>query len=378
MPQPTSLVTSTATAELPESIATTTRNGRGLGDLRFASAAASGKAIALMLDSERPGVVAVVRAGSSGALAVEPRAGTLIPAGSPLVGRSDEAAGEVVLDELALGAEYRAPLRVGPDGPGGADGCCAWWQAETVWRVPAGRPDGGLLRAVTPGNLTWTVLEAYAAGDARPRWRATLRPADGPAVVADAALTRDGALALVQLTDGKRAARLVAYDAATGKPVWQHDTAATYGSWGALVLSDDGATVLSVLSDPARCEVCERAEIRGVATGALLRTVPLDGPSILARLGPRGIETYLGIVGDELWFRFRRGPQHPDSALAAASTYDAFDLHTGRSRQVDPSWTAAFADRALPLLALPIRGGVLAVRVLDRNRLEMIQFGRAP
>lgn len=372
--QPTALVTSTATAELPESIATTTRNGRGLGDLLFASAAATGKTIALMLDSERPGVVAVVRAGG-GALTVEPRAGNLIPAGSPLVGRSEEAAGEVVFEELAMGAEYRAPLRVGADG---ADGCCAWWQPETVWRVPAGRPEGGLLRAVTPGKLTWTVLESYAAGDPRPRWRATLRPADGPAVVADAALTRDGALALVQLTDGKRAARLVAYDAATGTQVWQHDTAATYGSWGALVLSDDGAAVLSVLSDPARCEVCERVEIRAVATGALLRTVPLDGASILARLGPRGIETYLGIVGDELWFRFRRGPQHPDSALAAASTYDVFDLHSGRSRQVDPSWTAAFADRALPLFALPVRGGVLAVRVLDRNRLETIQFSRAP
>jgi hypothetical protein len=375
MPPPTSLVTSTAIAELPESIATTTRNRRGLGDLRFASAAATGKIFALMLDSERPGVVAVVRAGSGGALAVEARAGNLIPAGSPLVGHPDEAAGEVVFEELALGAGYRAPLRVGADA---GDDCCAWWQAETVWRVPADRPDGGLLRAVTPGALSWTVLEAYAAGAARPRWRATLRPADGPAVVADAQLTRDGALALVQLTDGKRAARLVAYDAATGKLVWQHDTAATYGTWGALVLSDDGAAVLSVLSDPARCEVCERVEIRAVATGALLRTVPLDGASILARLGPRGIETYLGVLGDELWFRFRRGPQHPDSALAAASTYDVFDLHTGRSRQVDPAWTAAFADRALPLLALPIRNGVLAVRVLDRNRLELIQFGRAP
>jgi hypothetical protein len=372
MPRPPSpLTVTTASAELPADLAAATLKQRGLGELLFATASADGGTVGLMFESEAPGVVAVARVGEGGALTVEQRAGNLVPGTSPLIGRTD--GDEVRFDELVDGAEYRAPARIGATE--GAD----WTDGETLWRLASGKPGGGLLRAVTNRKLTWSAIDFHTPGEVLPRWHFELLPGGAPAFVADAALSHDASLALVQLTDGKGAARLVAYETVTGTEQWAVDTAPTYGYWGALLISDDGKTVATVLADPSRCETCEKIEVRDVATGAKVSRVQLDPRvNILARLGPRGVETYLGLARGELWFRFRRGPQHADSGLVEACTYDVFELDEGAVRPTDQPWKTAFADCANLLLALPVRGGVLAVRVVDARRFDVLRFDRAP
>jgi hypothetical protein len=372
MPRPPSpLNVVTASAELPADLAAATLKKRGLAELVFATASADGHTVGLMFESEAPGVVAVVRVGDGGGLSVEQRAGNLVPGTSPLIGRTDGE--EVRFDELVEGTEYRAPARIGAK-----DGS-AWTDGETLWRLAASKPGAGLLRAVTNRELTWSAIDFHTAGDAMPRWHVEHLPGGAPSFIADAVLSHDATRAIVQLTDGKGAARLVAYDTASGGEAWAVDTAPTYGYWGALLLSDDGATVATVLSDPSRCETCEKIEVRDVATGAKVTRLQLDPKvNILARLGPRGVETYLGIARDELWFRFRRGPQHADSGLVEACTYDVFELGEGTVRPTDQPWRAAFADCANLLLALPVQGGVLGVRVVDARRFEVLRFDRAP
>ena len=370
MKPPTPVSTGTTlTVELPAEVGGATVGRLGALDVLFASADASGEVAALMLKSVTPGVIAVVRRDGDRLVAAL-RQGNLIPAGSPLV--LTDATDEVRFEALATGTVYRAPAKVGPDGA-----CCLWNQ-DTHWRLAADRPDAGLLRAVTDKMLTWTQIDFHAPDDPAPRWQVALRPESGPSFVADATLTRDGTRALVQLTDGKRAAQLVAYDTASGREVWRTDTAATATYWGALVMSDDGASVITVLGDAARCETCERIEERAIATGALIRTVSLDDSAIVGAMRPLGVEVYLGARGDELWARFRRPRMHSDGFVQGGVTYDAFDLRTGAGRKVTPGWATRFDDEDHPLFALPIRGGVLAVQAIDVTHLELTRFDGVP
>src|SRR6185312_8812103 len=114
-----------------------------------------------------------------------------------------------------------------------------------------------LLRVVSAKDLASATFEAYAPGMAAPRWQITLDRG-----VAD--LTIAGGRAIAQLTDARGHASLVAIELASGHEAWRVDTAATYAVQGALVIGDRG--VLSVLADPARCEVCEKVELHDLAT----------------------------------------------------------------------------------------------------------------
>jgi hypothetical protein len=341
----------------PPPTVTSIRLPRAVPDARYATASDDGATIALALaQTTDTGEVAVLR----GDAPIERMPGWLVPATGPLVATvadgadgADRAA-EVALRDVVRGTTYRAPREV--DGLG--------WDERTAWRVAA----GGLLRVVTAKSDAAATLAWYGPDQPAPRWQVAL-----PAGVADVAIA--GPLAIAQLTATAGAPALIAIDTRTGAQAWRIATAATYADQGAVILAE--RSVLTVLGDPGRCESCEQVEVHDVTTGARVRTVALDGPSILARLGARGRETVLGVAGAELWFRFQRTGVSHDGALANACTFDAFDLHTGKARSAAAPWAAALANCAPPVLAAPIAAGLVTVR-RDDARAEVARFTRAP
>jgi hypothetical protein len=333
----------------PPPVVVSIRLPRAIPEARYATASDDGGTIALALAADTS-EVAVLR----GDAPVERMPGWLVPATAPLIASVADGAAEVMLRDVVRGTVYRAPLEV--------DGLS--WDERTAWRLTA----GGLLRAVTAKSDAAATLAWYGPDQPAPRWQVAL-----PAGVADVAIA--GPLAIAQLSATAGAPALVAIDTRTGAQAWRVATAATYADQGAVILAD--RSVLTVLADAGRCESCEQVEVHDATTGARVRSVPLDGPSILARLGARGRETVLGVAGAELWFRFQRTGVSRDSALASACTFDVFDLHTGKARPAAAPWADALANCASPVLAAPVAGGLVTVR-RDDARAEVARFTRAP
>ena len=339
------------------------------GVLAFGGAGVSpdGRVVALAIRGGAQASVVVARRGA-GAATAEVVIGRLIPSTAPLlVRRDDEEA--IVIEDLANEQRYEVPWA------GIAEGPSVPWFRDTVWAVtPPGRPPL-LIRAFTTGDLSATRIRAYRPGAATLAWEVALRVGTTPAVVADALVSDDGRVVMVQYTDGKQGARLVAYDIDTGAERWAQATGVTYSYFGALIAAPDGR-VATLLSDAERCEVCERLEIRRVADGSLERAVSLEGPSVLARLGPRNVETFLGITGDELWFRFANGPQAADGMVAEHYSYDAFDLRTGTHRTASDAWASTFA--AGTAAAVASQDGLIVVAPGPGRTLSLAVFRQAP
>jgi len=354
----------------------------GLQDTLFISANGAGTVVAAMLDSNPPGLVAVMRQRGD-EWQLEVRQGSLLEGTAPLLGFDDEVGDDVKVEDLTTGAKFTPPRRLTAidagitDGPALKSGCCGWWE-HTIWRVPAQETDRVLVRAAVAKLGTWTVLDAYVPGQAAPQWRIKLRDADGPARVADAQLTPRGDQLLVQLTDHNEHAQLVAYAMETGTELWRVRTADTRHGSGALVVTDDGLQVITVLANPRACETCEKLEVHDVATGRLLRNVPLRGETILGRYGKRGYELMLGVSGNRLWLRAaaRGGDSH--SMRVAACTYDSWDLHDGSSHEATAELRESLKQCDAPLRIAPVAGGVIGMRATDTHRAELIRLRRAP
>lgn len=320
----------------------------------YATASSDGSLIALALDGE----VALVHVGNDAAT-VEHVPGWLIPVSQPLVATPDGAGGVVAMRDVVRGLDYRVPIAVG-----GIE-----WNERTAWLAAA----GGLVRAETSKTVRAGSLTGYASGDPTPSWRVHL-----DAGVADAVIAGDRVI--VQLTDGRGHAELAAFDVRDGRPAWRVATSATSFDEGALAVGD--GVVATVLANRAVCEACEKVELHDLATGALTRTVTLDGPAILRSREDRGIRAELGIAGDELWFRLHK--LHGDSdgfhELGEGSdtcTFDVFDLHSGTSRQAAGDWASKLAACDQPILLAPISGGLIAI-AHDDAKLDVARLTRAP
>jgi hypothetical protein len=355
----------------------------GLRDTSFISANGAGTVAAAMLDSETPGMVAVMRAAGD-SWGLDARQGNLLKGTAPLLGGvGDEAGDLVVIEDLTTATSFVSPLRVTARDAGITEGaaleaaCCGWWE-HTSWRVPALRTDHLLVRAVVSPLSTWSVLDAYVPGRAQPRWRVRLRDQDGPARIVDVQLTPAGDRVLVQVTDRSSRSQLVAYAEATGAELWRTHTAATVRRTGALVVTDDGSSVVSILADPGTCETSETAQIYDVATGQLLRDLPLHDADILSRRGTRGYERMLGVTNDRLWFRYVSKGGDTHSMKATACTYESWSLHDGSRREADAELMETLRDCDAPMRMAPVRGGAIGLRAIDADRVEIVELRRAP
>lgn len=379
---PEPLVESVQSITAPDSLAENTLKGGGMRDTLFVTANAGGRVVGMMLDSSPPGALALLRYRDAKWTA-ERRTGNLVLGTVPLIGTNDLAQQQVQLEEATSGLSYVAPLRIAAiDAGAGASQTSAdgygWWGEETIWRLAADHPDQGLLRAVTAPLGSWSVIDFYAPGSATPRWRIRRVASQGPSRIVDATLTPRGDRAFVQLSDDQGTGQLVAYQTGSGDQLWVVNTAPPVYQSGAVLASNDGAWVLTIVRD-ARCETCEKAELHDATTGALIREVSLDGADIFSRRGRLGYEKVLGISGDRLWFRYvaRRG--HDDSMAAAACTYDSWDLHTGSRSPAPAEVSESLSPCASPLRLAPVHGGaVLGVRATGSNQAEVTRFRRAP
>ncbi|MDQ3363915.1 MAG: hypothetical protein M3680_00580 [Myxococcota bacterium] len=360
----------------------TLRRG-GLQDTLFMSSNGAGTVLAAMLDSESPGLVAVMRQVGDD-WRIDAREGNLLKGTAPLLGGiGDEADDVVEIEDLTSGTKFLAPLRVTAsdagitEGPGLDTRCCGWWE-DTLWRSPARHTDRQLVRATVAPLGTWSVLHAYGPGRAQPLWSVRFRATEGPARIVDVQLTPDGDRVLVQVVDERQQSELVAYAALTGAQLWRARTSAAVRNRGALVVTDDGSQVVSILANPRKCETCEKAEIYDVVTGRLTRDVPLDSWTILSRSGTRGYEIMLGVHGNRLWMRDAARGRGRHSMRVAACTYDSWSLDDGSRREASPEFRDALALCDAPLRLAPVQGGVIGIRATDADRMEIFRLRRAP
>lgn len=319
----------------------------------YATASEDGSLIALAVDDE----VVLVRVGMH-AGTIKRMPGKLAPASTPLVAKPDGAAGVVAMRDVVRGLDYRVPSAVGG----------IRWNERTMWRAAA----AGLVRAVTSKTIQAGRLHGYAPGDITPRWHVELRAGIADAVIA-------GDRIIVQLTDARGHAELAAYGVRDGRLAWRVATSATRSDQGALALGD--GDVVTVLANRA-CSACEKVELHDVATGALMRTVALDGPRILHSAGDRGIRSELGIAGGELWFRLHLlhhdshdFPQFP--ARPPTCAYEVFNLRSGKSRHAAGDWASKLTACERPVLLAPITGGLVAI-AHDDAKLDVTRLTRAP
>lgn len=320
----------------------------------YATASADGALVALA-DSDQ---VVVVRRGA-GEATTERLQGWLMPGTTPLIATTNSAAGVVEMRDLTRGLAYRAPLAIG-----GIE-----WNERTTWRAA----DGALVRAVTSKTVQAASLHGYTPELTSAAWRVDL-----DAGVADMAIV--GERVIVQLTDGRGRGELAAFDVRDGRVVWRLATRATFFDEGVLAIAD--GVVATVLANLAVCETCEQIELHEVATGALIRTVALAGPSIVRAATERGIRTEFGIASDELWARRHvLGDDgdgfHEFGRRRHTCAFDVFDLHSGAVRPAAGAWAAALAACDWPVLLAPIADGLIAVRH-DETAIALARLSRAP
>ncbi|MBL8622235.1 MAG: PQQ-binding-like beta-propeller repeat protein [Myxococcales bacterium] len=318
------------------------------------TASADGTLVALAVDDG----VALVRIGASAAKTERVR-GRLVPGTTPLVATSHSAAGVVEMHDVARDAVYRVPLAIG-----GIE-----WNERTTWRAA----DGALVRAVTSKTVQAASLHGYTPNTSAAAWRVDL-----DAGVADLAISGDQVI--VQLTDGRGRSELAAFDVHDGRALWRLATRATFFDEGALAIAD--GVVATVLANPAACETCEQVELHDVATGRLIRTVALTGPSVVRSASDRGIRTEFGLAGDELWARLHvLGDDgdgfHEFGRRGHTCTYDVFDLKTGAVRPAAGEWAALLEACDWPVLLAPIDDGLIAVRH-DEHSIAIGRLSRAP
>ncbi len=320
----------------------------------YATASADGTVVALAGDGD----VAVVRLGAGEATA-ERVPGWLVPGTTPLVAAPHSAAGVVEMRDVMRSLAYRVPLAIG-----GIE-----WNERTTWRAA----DGALVRGVTSKTVQAASLHGYAPNTTTAAWRVDL-----DAGVADMAISSD--LVIAQLTDGRGRSELAAFDVHDGRAVWRLATHATFFDEGAVAIAD--GVVVTVLANPAACETCEQVELHDVATGRLIRTVALTGPSIVRSASDRGIRTEFGLAGDELWTRLHvLGDDgdgfHEFGRRRHTCTFDVFDLKNGAARPAAGEWAALLAACDWPVLLAPIADGVIAVRHDDQS-MAVGRLSRAP
>jgi hypothetical protein len=191
---------------------------------------------------------------------------------------------------------------------GAGSGCCAWWE-HTLWRAAPGALDAGLLRAVTPPNQAWSVIDLHQPGAIEPRWRVLLTQGQGAVVAAAVSPRADRLVLVVATSDG--AASVQARRVTDGGITWSADLGSPASEWrrgdGRIAYRRDGARIAVLVQDPGRCESCTAIEVFDTVRGDRLQRVGLE--TIFA---PRF--TTIGLTDDTVWVFEHVPPSSTDLA----------------------------------------------------------------
>lgn len=274
------------------------------------------------------------------------------------------------------GTTYAAIERVTAAVPwsatGASSGCCAWWE-HTLWRAAPGALDAGLLRAVTPPNQAWSVIDLHQPGAIEPRWRVLLTQGQG-AVVAAAVSPRADQLVLVVATpDG--AASVQARRVTDGGITWSADLGSPASEWrrgdGRIAYRRDGARIAVLVQDPGRCESCTAIEVFDTVRGDRLQRVGLE--TIFA---PRF--TTIGLTDDTVWVFEHVPPSSTDLATRPQRCqYEARDLE-GHTRRAKPPADWGLSDCTVWAMAPRYDGAGVTMLGQRDHRLLWLTADAAP
>jgi hypothetical protein len=271
---------------------------------------------------------------------------------------------------------YEAPQHVTVDPPMSPDlGCCDW-QEGTLWRAAPGKPNGGLLRTVTPPVRIWSVLDWYVPGTIKPVWR--LQLTEGHTGVVAAAVSPRADQIVVVLADRSGKAIVRALAPTDGHTLWTTNLDAPAAQWrgpeGRMAYSFDGARFAVLMEEPARCESCNAIAVFESQTGKHIRTVPVK-----AILSPEF--STLGINGNTAWIFEHVLPKDTDmSKRPERCQYEAHDLSTGAHRTIEqtgPEWGLASCS-TFALLPRFGKDGVVGLGLSGSGTLSVLAADEAP
>jgi hypothetical protein len=252
---------------------------------------------------------------------------------------------------------------------------------EARWHAPVAAP-GPLLRlAGIRGTGRW-VMEAYDPADGTRLWRNGASELFGEPI--GMAVAPDGsavALAL-KISSAEAAFELIAFDGSAGTIRWRASVAAT--PLATLLFSTDGAELMVLARDPARCESCVKIIVVSPHDGNAVREMGLPADSVAARA------TSAGFTGETAWF-YSYVPAHMTSELApagrtrvrSACQYEVHDLHTpGKPRRTlldaEGEWKKVAAACEVRTLIPLTDGHIAAIQVIGETELAIVEFDAAP
>jgi hypothetical protein len=251
-------------------------------------------------------------------------------------------------------------------------GCCAWWE-HTLWRAAPGALDAGLLRAVTPPDQAWSVIDFHQPGTMEPRWRVLLTKDKGAVVAAAVSPRADQLVVVVAKPDG--AASVQARNVTDGEITWSADLGSPASEWrrgdGRIAYRRDGARIAVLVEDPKRCESCTAIEVFDAARGDRLQRAALE--TIVA---PRFAT--LGLTGDTAWvFEYVPGSSTDLATRPKRCQYEAHDLG-GHQRRAQPPAGWGLGDCTVWAMAPRIDGPGVVVLAQRGHGLLWLTADAAP
>lgn len=286
---------------------------------------------------------------------------------------------ESLADGVDRSVVYEAHERVTAAAPWSPEptgqGCCGWWE-NTLWRAAPDAVQAGLLRAVTPPQRAWSVLDWHQPGQIEPVWRLPLT--EGHTGVVAAAVSPRANQLVVVLADASGKAVVRALATEDGHTLWTTSLDRPAAGWrgpdGRMAYSFDGARVAVLVQDRARCESCSAIAVLESQTGKHVRTLPIE-----AVLSPEF--STLGINGDTVWIFEHVTPKDTDmSRRPERCQYEALDLSTGARRTIEqtaPEWGLQ-ACTTWALMPRFGKDGVVGLALSEPGKLTVLISDAAP
>jgi hypothetical protein len=325
-----------------------------------------------------PGVVVNLRNNQSVAVATK-----LLDANWPLTAHTDDDTKLSTAIDLVTGSHYTLTMEF--DGP---HPCCPGGFTLTI----SPQKDQLLLVRTQFGEQA-TQIDAFRPNDVSPLWQLTwgTEPLHTRQIFSETVAIGNSGMIVLRAVEKNKRSSLMGLDARDGHIAWTVDTGVDVAIWeGAILTLDDDARFVAIFNEASKGSDAVRIEFRSTATGKLTRD-----PIRMRALGmlrssdsSNEVDYSIGIIGDEIWVRYRRPDRGPDDILGGPTclaAYFVFNIKTGRPRNASylnldasPEWRDAISDCRYQMMMQPIRGGILAVKPEGRSALRVIRFSRPP